>query len=202
MTTSAPPSQFSPRAKGRVIGLLLLLPLLLHAALSQCYVKGAWSTSQGLFAVGFLGAAIALAWVLVKRPKTLSPVPAWKAALLLLSIPALVGALAVAYGLGFARAAVFFTAKEHVSTTMAVISNSRIRGCPSYIEYVEPIIYGVAGACASDFGLAPRKGDRIVVEMLVSSVGMRILRISPGEPSARPSDSEFAHRDGSLDQRN
>lgn len=175
MTTLQPAVQLSPASKGRIIGTLLILPLFLHAAFFRCFYKSTGTACQVLFVAGFLIAGILVVLALIKSPKARQPVPVWKAALGLLFFSSFAGAIVVGDGIGFARAAVFFTAKEPVSATATVISSGPSRGCRSHVELYDPALHAALGMCASDFGLAPRVGDRIVVERLVSPIGIYIV---------------------------
>ncbi|MHA6909474.1 hypothetical protein ACQUJS_13740 [Ralstonia pseudosolanacearum] len=179
MTSSDFARRIPPEKKGRLIGALLLLPALLHAVFAQCHIRNAWPVTQGLFVGGFLIAAILLVRALFKRPRELPPLPMRHAALCLILLPSLAGALAIVDGIAFARAAVFFTAKEHTSTTATVETSNPMRGCRTSIEFFDSITEASITACASDYGFAPRAGDRIVVEKLVSPIGINLQAVSP-----------------------
>ncbi|WP_407059017.1 hypothetical protein ACKZDW_17405 [Ralstonia syzygii subsp. celebesensis] len=114
--------------KGKIIGVLLLLPTLPHLVFAQCHLRNTWPIAEELFAGGFLIAAILLARAISKHPRALPPLPMWKAALPFASLSLLAGALAAVDGIAFARAAVFFTAKEHTRTTATVETSRPMRG--------------------------------------------------------------------------
>ncbi|QUP55341.1 hypothetical protein GO998_17155 [Ralstonia syzygii] len=178
-TNLHPAYRIPPEVKGKIIGVLLLLPTLPHLVFAQCHLRNTWPIAEKLFAGGFLIAAILLALAISKRPRALPPLPMWKAALPFASLSLLAGALAAVDGIAFARAAVFFTAKEHTRTTATVETSRPMRGCRTSIEFFDSTIEASVTACASEYGFTPRAGDRIIVEKLVSPIGIQLQAIAP-----------------------
>ncbi|AQW30329.1 hypothetical protein ACEQ38_16520 [Ralstonia syzygii subsp. celebesensis] len=178
-TNPHPAYRIPPEVKGKIIGVLLLLPTLPHLVFAQCHLRNTWPIAEELFAGGFLIAAILLARAISKHPRALPPLPMWKAALPFASLSLLAGALAAVDGIAFARAAVFFTAKEHTRTTATVETSRPMRGCRTSIEFFDSTIEASVTACASEYGFTPRAGDRIIVEKLVSPIGIQLQAIAP-----------------------